>query len=217
MNRMRWSAVALGAAVAMTGCDGGPPPAPPRQDGGLGMDAGATDPDAGADAATDAATDAAADAATVAEGPRVRCVYPVTGAMITATPGSMQHVTLLVADPGGVTSATVNGSAVTPDADGVVELDVTTRFGINNVAIQAENAAGGTTEEVCSFLVSATWQSGSATIEDSLSMKLNPTGIDDGDATDALDSLNDHYPGALPGGQLQETIDTRFTTGGADI
>jgi len=192
---------ALAALLLTAGCDDEPPPAPPRRDAG---------PSTGTDGAV-------TDGGPALAGPGVRCVYPAQGAMLSLAPGSSVDAVVLLRDTDDLASVTVNGTDATVDADGLVTWPLEARFGINTLAVRASNAAGGMTEQSCSFLVSGQWQDPAEEIPSAISMRLNPTGVDDEDATDGLDSLNDIFVATLAGGLLQETLDARFTTGGADI
>ncbi|HBQ10225.1 MAG TPA: hypothetical protein DEF51_03205, partial [Myxococcales bacterium] len=201
--------VAFALALSLSGCDGGRPPAPPPPTFDSGPAAG--------DGGVDGATDDDGGGGALAPGPRIRCISPEPGAMVTAAPGDTLVTHALVSDMASLVSVTANGAAVTPDDLGLLRIESTARFGINHVEIVAENTLGAISSEVCSVLASPSFRDETETLGAATTMALSPTAIDDGDATDGLDSINDIFVTALAGGLLQEQLDTRFSDPMVDI
>jgi hypothetical protein len=129
------------------------------------------------------------------QGPNIECIAPADAAMQNAAPGDTVTFRGRVEDAQGIDYLSVNNNMVTVAADGTFEHDVTVRFGINFVDIQAADAATGEFQEAnsttCAFLTAAKWGAEDQHMSDAISLWLDKEAVDDADPNDGLDSLND--------------------------
>src|SRR5688500_15609727 len=115
--------------MAASGCDGPPVQTPDsRSIADAGSDAGPLEPLA------------------------IRCVSPEHGAMVEAG-GTPLGAAIAVGDPDRIARVLVAGVEATPDALGVVTVDLPVRFGVNNVRVELEADDGRRESELCSFIV----------------------------------------------------------------
>lgn len=123
-------------------------------------------------------------------GPAITCDSPNDGSMIVATPGSTVTFQGSVSDVVGVDEVTVNGNPVTVTG-GAFSAPIPVEFGINFVELTARDTAGTESSRTCAFLASPRYAAPTANLDGVLSLKLRQEAIDDSNATDGLDSLND--------------------------
>lgn len=144
------------------------------------------------------------------DGPSIQCGGPLGGpadaAMIDMRPGDPLTVTGTVADASGVMGVTINGSPATLDAAGNFSGDITSRFGMNFVDIQATDEFGTESSRTCTFLVSNVWHDPASIMNGAVSLKLTDEAIDDGSSSGPIDSLNDLLERALGSTGLAQTL-----------
>ncbi|MBZ0117155.1 MAG: hypothetical protein K8H88_09185, partial [Sandaracinaceae bacterium] len=176
-------------------------------------------PDAGArDSGTDAFVEP--DAFVPAPEPiAITCTTPGFGAILEVAADTPVEIVASIAEPAIVTEARIGGTAVTPDASGVIRRSVNARFGINHVPVEVAGEGGRAGTALCSFLAAPAYHAAADPLLGAISMRMSPLGIDDGDGGDftTVESLNDLFRQILEGGLLEETLDTRFASPTVDI
>lgn len=130
-------------------------------------------------------------------GPKIDCLTPLDGAMVTAVPGGVIKFNGQVQDTNQVMSLKVNGQAVMPSPNGSFSYNLTSRYGINFVDITAQDGFGVENSRTCAFLLSETWTGEGGFLDDGVSLRLAQAGVDDFNPNDGLDSLNDVLVRAL--------------------
>ncbi|MBW2465392.1 MAG: hypothetical protein JRH11_27340, partial [Deltaproteobacteria bacterium] len=148
--------------------------------------------------------------------PLATCVGPVDAIMSLAA-GETVEVSAKIEALNGIESVTIAGTAVTPDAEGVVMLDYEVSWGVNNVAIEVTDTFGQVGHGVCSFLTSEGWLADGEWLDGSVTTHLDLLAVDDEDPADDLDSLNDLVRDVLEGGLLAAALDRQFSRPDIDI
>lgn len=139
-------------------------------------------------------------------GPRVTCEGDAT--MVNLMPGAALTVRGTLTDTSGVRSVRVGGRDVTVGADGSFATTVTSRFGMNFVEVRATDTLGMENVRTCVWLVSDRWQSETALLPSGASLQLTQAGIDDGNPTTPITSLDDILQTVLNSTGLSEQLDT---------
>ena len=85
----------------------------------------------------------------------------------------------------------MNGEEALLFPGGTFQADVTPRFGVNFVEIEAFDDFGAGNARVCAFLASDTYLTPDAFLDDDISLALGASAFDEGDRGDGLDSLSD--------------------------
>lgn len=216
----RRATTALLTTLLLWACDNTTPPPPPPTDAGPRMDAGPRDAGMGEAGPMDAGDAGDVDAGDVDAGdvdagdatpPMVRCVGPDPDTMQNHIPGEVLPVHILVSDP-SLDRVTVNGSTVTPDALGLVRVELRTNFGINSVSIVAENMDGAISRKVCSWLIADEWHDDGEVLSDGSSLTLSAAAFDDADTGTTITSVDDVLRAALAGGMGVEAVHARLST-----
>ncbi len=147
---------------------------------------------------------AAVDVVVNSRGPAIACVNDAS--MINLFPGSTYTVVGKASDENGVTSLTVNGQAVSVAQDGSWSAQITSRFGMNFVDITAIDSFGEPTTKVCTFLIANRYGGTTAPIADTVSLKLTPSAVDDGNRSNGLTSLADILHAVINSQGLRDTL-----------
>ncbi|HJL17108.1 MAG TPA: hypothetical protein RMH99_15690 [Sandaracinaceae bacterium LLY-WYZ-13_1] len=143
-------------------------------------------------------------------GPAIQCDDPLDGAILDRAPGGTITFRGSVDDLSGVSSVTVNGTAVAVDAGGAFTHDLTTHYGINFVDLTATDGTGREASRTCAFLVADVWGPDDATLSDTLSLRLRQPAFDDGARGGDLNSLGDILHTVLNSSGLRDTLHTEL-------
>ena len=141
-------------------------------------------------------------------GPAIDCTGPAHGSMVNAAAGSTVTFRARLADTSGVRRATVNGAAVTVDADGDVSAPVVARWGINFVDVVATDATGQENSRTCAFLASDRWSAESAALPGGVQLLLRQDAVDDGSPVAPITSINDILMRVVNSQGLRTQLDT---------
>ena len=131
------------------------------------------------------------DVAVNSTGPSIVCDAPFDGEMVETPIGEPLLFAGRVTDASGVREVRVNGEEALLFPGGTFQADVTPRFGVNFVEIEAFDDFGAGNARVCAFLASDTYLTPDAFLDDDISLALGASAFDDGDRGDGLDSLSD--------------------------
>jgi len=140
-------------------------------------------------------------------GPDIRCDEPIDGAMLDITPGSTVTVRGTVTDAFGAGVARVGDTEVDVADDGTFAIDVTTRYGINFIDIEATDGFGAENSTTCAFLVSDTWTEEGGWLDGDIGFGLMQAGLDDADRSGGVSSIGDLLHLALNSESLVRTLD----------
>lgn len=140
-------------------------------------------------------------------GPEIRCDDPVDGAMLNLAPGSTVTVRGTVSDAFGAGMARIGETEVEVGDDGTFAIDVTTRYGINFVDIEATDGFGVANSTTCAFLVSDTWTPEGAWLDGDIGFSLTQAGLDDGSRGGGVNSIGDLLALALNSSEIVATLD----------
>jgi len=138
-------------------------------------------------------------------GPAVQC--DLDGRMITAVPGESVELTGTVTDPGAVAALSVEGQPVAVDPAGRFAAPIPARFGHNFVDLTAIDGFGHESAETCTFLAAPAWQPEDALVDDTTTLALFQSAIDDGDRTGPPHSIADLLAGIVDDPSILDGVD----------
>ncbi|MCC6875284.1 MAG: hypothetical protein IT378_13340, partial [Sandaracinaceae bacterium] len=139
-------------------------------------------------------------------GPQIRCDSPANGAILDQAPGSSVTFRGSVSDLSGVSNVRVNGVSVAVDGSGNFSRTLTGGFGINFVDVAATDGTGRESSRTCAFLLADQWAPTTGTYNDTVSLRLTQTAIDDNNRSGSLNSLSDILNTALSSAGLRNTL-----------
>lgn len=125
------------------------------------------------------------------QGPQIVCDAPFDGEMVDIAPGERLVINGRVTDEAGVDRVLVNGEEAILYPGGTFETEVTTRYGVNFLQVEAFDAFGVGNGRVCAFLASDEWVEPGAFLDNDIDLRLAAAAFDDGNRGDGLDSITD--------------------------
>jgi hypothetical protein len=143
-------------------------------------------------------------------GPAVTCTSPAANGVVVMTPATAVTLQGSVADAHGVKELVVNGSPTTVGADGSFSAPLTSRYGLNYVAIDATDDLGTVRHELCTFLVADRFVDEGALLDASIMLRMGQASIDDNSRAGGVNSLDDILFAIINSQDLHDTVHAAF-------